>query len=182
MIDLKLLEELKAYIEETEVNISAEYDCAYNLDELIELNKMPAIYAKVNELINRIKTNLGSDVMAACNGSYVYAVEVPVPDYTHTGVFDHQFLFSSPPTKATLIKVVESMATELDEKYPDYNADAVQIVADLLHSINQVPDVDWVMLKDHQLSENTHVDVKLGNFVTEHAPFCWNKIYVSSGD
>jgi hypothetical protein len=120
--------------------------------------------------------------MADYNGSYVYSVEVPVPDYTHTGVFDHQFLFSSPPTKATLINVVESMASELDGKYPYYDSDVVQVVADLLHSINQVPDEDWVMLKDHQLSENTHVDVRLGSLVTERAPFCWNKIYVSPGD
>jgi hypothetical protein len=67
MTDLNFLEEVKAYIEQTEVDISAEYDFVHSLDELIELNKMPALYAKVNELIDNIKntkTNLGSD----CNG------------------------------------------------------------------------------------------------------------------
>jgi hypothetical protein len=48
---LETLNAIKSYIEDTEVAMSAEYDCSRSLEELLKLKKMPPLYYKVCEMI-----------------------------------------------------------------------------------------------------------------------------------
>lgn len=84
--------------------------------------------------------------------NFVYSVSIPIPDYNRTEVFEQQLLFDNFPSKEDVVNEIMSLI-DLN------NIDSMELVDDLLYAIYQIE--EWFVFTSNQISENTHVNVKL---------------------
>ena len=104
---------------------------------------------------------------------YIYSVSIPVPSYEENKVVYHPILFSSPPTKESVITVINDIEDSYDVYYQE---EVFKRLSDLLFSVNQIKNWKEVNIDNTSLTEFVIVALSCDKVVK--APFTWKFIKV----